>query len=52
MVALHRGFEASLVFKNCGFLDESLKVFVNLPLVKKSACFSCRNYEDCWTNNL
>lgn len=52
MIVIHRGFETPLVFKGCGLPGESLKVFVNLSLVKKSAYFSCRNNEDCWTKNL
>lgn len=35
MIAIHRVFKKPLVFRSCGFLGESLKVFVNLICIKK-----------------
>lgn len=52
MIAIRRVFKRPLAFRSCGFLDESLKVSVNLIWVKKTAWSLCRNGEDRWGKDL
>lgn len=52
MIAIHRFFKTPLIFRSYGLLDESLKVFVNLIWVEKTAQSLCGNDEGCWGKGL